>query len=230
MSKKIFIFPYAGGTTLNFFSWKKYINKYQIYFLEYAGHGMRVNERFNKSIDDIANDMATIIMEKINLNDEVRLFGHSLGGIVAWHTLEKLIEKYHVYPKDIYISACSTPMNFAKSPHFEFKTEEELKQSILGKSEDKKHIFDSKYFKNNILPAIINDYKLIKEYKSTKNIKVKIPIYSFIGEEDEYVSEEEIQNWKKLTICEYKNIKFMGNHFYFNIEANKEKICRILDE
>ena len=234
--KIIFFLPYAGGTSLTYLSWQKYLENYDIYALDYKGHGLRKKEKLCTSIIEMAEDIAAkikdIILEK---KVEFILFGHSLGGLITWHVTEILEEKYKIIPEKICISACSSPVEFHKSIHFKIlgETEEEkdkfLIKEFLQNSNINEKIIKSNYFQKSLLPIIKHNYYLINNYYFKNNIKeVNIPIYVFYAEEDKLVNKENILKWQSLTLNRFKAFEFQGNHYYLENENNKKILCELL--
>ena len=235
--KIIFLLPYAGGSSLTYLSWLKYLDKYEVYALDYKGHGLRIKEKLCSSIIEMSEDIAIkikdIIIEK---NKKFTLFGHSLGGLIAWHVVNILREKYKIVPEKLYISACSSPVEFNKSIHFKIigTTDEEqnnfLIKEFLENGNINKNILESKYFHRVLLPIIKHDYTLINTYYYDKDIsKIDIPIYTFYAQSDKLVLKENILKWKYLTSKNFEIFEFSGNHYYLESEKNKEKLCKILN-
>lgn len=237
MNKIIFILPYAGGNSLTYLSWQKYIKNYKIYALDYKGHGLRIKEQLCSSIEEMAEDISEQIKEIIlKMNEKFVIFGHSLGGIIAWHTINILRKKYEISPEKLYISSCSTPIEFHKIIHFKISGENEEEQNkfllkqLSSENHINKKIIENRYFKKVFLPIIKHDYLLIDAYCFDKSIeKIDFPIQVFYAKNDKLVKKKNILKWQDLTVNDCKFLEFPGNHFYFEDENNKERLCNILD-
>lgn len=236
-NKKIIIFlPYAGGSSLTYLSWQKYLYNYDIYALDYKGHGLRIKESLCSSVIEMAEDIALKIKELIfKERRNFIIFGHSLGGLITWHTTKILEEKYKIFPEKICISACSSPEEFQKSIHFKIQgetIEEEnqfLIEEFLKNGNINEKIINSSYFKKILLPIIKHDYILINNYRYEEIIKsINIPIYAFYAKDDELVKKENILKWKHLTSNKFRLFEFSGNHYYLEKNSNKEEICNLL--
>ena len=235
--KIIFLLPYAGGSSLTYLSWQKYLYKYEVCALDYKGHGLRIKEKLCSSIIEMAEDIAIKIKDIISKqNKKFILFGHSLGGLIAWHVVDILKKKYEIMPEKLYISACSSPVEFNKSIHFKIigTTDEEqnnfLIKEFLENGNIDKSILESKYFQKVLLPIIKHDYVLINTYYYDKDIsKINIPICVFYAKNDNLVSRENILKWKCLTLNYFELFEFSGNHYYLENGKNKEKLCKILN-
>lgn len=236
--KIIFFLPYAGGTSLTYISWRKYFDNYDIYCLDYKGHGLRGEEDFCLSINEMSEDISSKIRDiLLKENRKFIIFGHSLGGIITWHVTNILKSKYGILPEKICISACSTPTEFHKSIHFKIlgNTEEEknkfLIEEFLKKGNIKTSIIKSKYFQEVLIPIIKHDYKLINNYYFNEKIeKLNIPIHVFYAKDDYLVSKENIEKWSFFTSNDFKIYEFLGDHYYLEKEENKERICKLLNE
>ena len=233
----IFFLPYAGGSSLTYLSWQKYLENYEVYALDYRGHGLRMKEKLCSSIIEMAEDISVKINDIIlKKNKKFVLFGHSLGGLIAWHVTNILEEKYGILPEKLYVSACSSPLEFHKNIHFRIigTTEEEqnefLIKEFLENGNIDKSILESKYFREKLLPIIKHDYVLINDYHFNGKIKkIDTPIYTFYAKDDKLVPEKSILKWQDLTLNNFKMFKFLGNHYYLENEENKKEICKILN-
>lgn len=239
--KKLYLFPYAGGSSLSYLKWYNCFENYEIVTLDYSGHGLRAKEPYCDTIQEVAMDVTGRIIYSIsdrNVNEvSIVLFGHSMGGIIAWHTACNLIEKYNIYPRVLCVSGCSVPSEFAGMNHYGIYAGDSQKHVddhilvdtlLLNKRLDKK-IVESENFENKIFPIIHHDYEMIAQYVNKKDTVLPIPIYVFTGEKDPLLPIEGAMKWKKITNREFKLFTFPGDHYYLEQNEVQHEICKILD-
>ncbi len=81
---KLFCIPYSGASATVYSRWSKLINKeIEVFPLELAGRGRRLNDKFYNDMDEAAEDLSnTIIDEAKDIN--YALFGHSMGARLTY--------------------------------------------------------------------------------------------------------------------------------------------------
>lgn len=226
LTVKIYLLSYAGGSSLSYISWKPYFIHCDLEILDYKGHGLRQNEIPDDSIESMAADIAEQIVKTAG-NDHFIIFGHSMGGIIAWHAAWILISKYKICPDAICPSSCACPLDFSiRLPQSEYEIIDDLRKNGHASA----NMFQSKYFLQTVLPIIKHDYQKIFQYQFSGEVKkLSLPIYVFYGTEDELVPENKMTAWQKFSSTECRYFSFRGNHFYFEQDENKKKMCQILD-
>ena len=223
---KIFLLSYAGGSSLSYISWKPYFVNSVPETLDYKGHGLRQNEKPDNSVEEMAVDIADQIA-RISENERFAIFGHSMGGLVAWHAAWVLLSKYRMKPERLCLSACPSPMDFSiKLP----QNSDEILDRLVDSAHIRPDIMESDYFRKKIFPIIKHDYAVVSQQKRSEIIKrISIPLYVFFGLQDELVEEKAIRKWEQFTSKECKFFPFEGTHFYFNDLECKKYLCSILD-
>lgn len=101
MSKKLVLYtiPFAGGSSLSYLGWNKYLNSdIELVNLDYSGHGKRIGEVLISNFDDVVWDILTQIKDSLN-NRKFLIYGHSMGGMVAYYISRILQEKFQTIPE-----------------------------------------------------------------------------------------------------------------------------------
>lgn len=103
MSKiKLFCFPYAGGSAQIFHSWSNYLSsQIEIIPVELSSRGRRFNEPLYKNFDELLNDVFNQIHNDI-IQTPYAFFGHSLGALIAFELVHKIIADNLPSPKQVF--------------------------------------------------------------------------------------------------------------------------------
>lgn len=229
---KLFFIPYAGGTANSYRVFKKYLDPdFEIFLIELAGRGQRINEPFYNDINDAVEDIFSKIKDSIN-DESYSIFGHSMGGLIIYELLAKIEEVGIPYPKHVFISA-------RRAPHL---------KSLYGKKyyklPDKEFVFElsklgnmNREFSKNpelfkiFLPVIRADYRLVEEYVFNKSIKkFKCNMSLLYAIDDIEAPKEEVLQWMEYVQKGVEHFEYDGGHFYFfnNIEAVSNTINNTL--
>src|ERR1700744_3855745 len=104
----LFCLPFAGGN-------KHCYREYRIRFppflnlipMEYPGRGTRIREALQTDIHRIVDDLYDKI--KSSLEEDYALYGHSLGGLVAYLLRKKVISRRGKSPLHLFITGTPGP-------------------------------------------------------------------------------------------------------------------------
>ena len=222
----VIILPCAGGCAANF---NKYISNKKISAYEYAGHWTRYEEPLFEYAEDIIDPLYRDIIEGMYGND-IDLFGHSMGGLLAWILAEKLIKSgFHV--KHLYIAACCEPKinpTFVK----QIKNDTDIKNTLKMLRQVPDRVLNSEFFNDNLLPPIRSDFSIVKgiiENAQDKEIEsLPIGITCLYGVDDPVVRKEDMVGWKRYTSGKFRCIGYKGDHFFLYEKNNISKIVSLI--
>lgn len=219
--------------------------------------GISLPGRIPKHVKEIIKDIPTIVETAYNLIERNReklkldknplvLFGHSLGGIIAYELTRKFaLEKNDFQVKRLYLSAVTNPKHLSEinakleSPHH-LKSDDHLDQylrSIGGLPNG----IDPSILKA-MLPVMKGDYAAFETYKfhefetlsdvppkakqilgTTSDAVVNCPITAFLADGDISVKEEAMSPWENYTIPgQFELIHVGGSHFYITEEPHRK--------
>ena len=224
----LFCLPFAGG---NKYSYRGYGEKAPSFLnvttLEYPGRGARMKEPFICDIEALVNDMYKQISEKVD-QMYYAIYGHSLGGLVAYLLTRKLIENNHKAPLHLFITGTSGPSatsRFDRKRHLLPKKEfiEEMKEfdGIPDEILQNEELFD--YFE----PILRADFKASENYVYENYAPLDIPFTVITGTEED-MEIADIHLWQKETRCIADFRQMPGRHFF--IFKYPSKIVEIISK
>jgi len=214
---KLFCFPYAGGGAAAFNKWKQYLDKQiQLQPVELAGRGKRIYDPLYKSIDDAVNDVYNKIFPDLN-REPYALFGHSMGGIIAYELAYKIRENGLPNPLHVFFSGRG-------APHIPDEDEEwwhdlpdaEFKEKILELGGTPKEFFEHPELLEVLLPMLRTDFKIAETYRHNGEVNpLDYNITVFIGKDEDFEAER-VHGWREHTkqVCSIHY--FEGEHFFIH--------------
>jgi surfactin synthase thioesterase subunit len=105
----LFCLPFAGGNKYSYRDYEKIAPSYlRVIPIEYPGRGARIKEAFITDMTLLVEDMYQLIKDETNKN-AYALYGHSMGGIVAYYLLKRLIAGGHALPLHLFITGTAGP-------------------------------------------------------------------------------------------------------------------------
>lgn len=221
---KLYCFTYAGGNNSLYFKWKLESEfNFSICPIKLKGHDYT-------DIDDYENltDYVEDALNQIDSSEEFYLFGHSMGALLAYETALRIQSKNL---KSIFVSACAPPNISNLSIFKDGMKKDEFLERVYELGGTPKEVFENKDLLNMVYPILRRDFKKVRHYRKQfrwdKLAKVNNPIHIFYGDQDS-ISQDCINNWKKFTTSYITVDKFSGNHFF--IKTNSQEVLGKINE
>ncbi|HEY8780381.1 MAG TPA: thioesterase domain-containing protein [Mucilaginibacter sp.] len=230
MKKKINLLclSFAGG---NKYSYRTLFDKAPSFLnimpLEYPGRGTKITEHLVSDIHILVNELYGQVKE-IADKEKYAVYGHSLGGLVAYLLTLKLMENRHRQPEHLFITGTDGPSSLSRL---------EKKRSLLPKDEFIKEIKDLGGMPNEILeseelldylePILRNDFRVSETYLYEDRGPLNIPITVITGSEED-MEEEDVLLWQKESYLPVDFSQMPGGHFF--ILEHKDKLLEIISE
>lgn len=220
---KLYMLPYAGSGAMIYSKWK--IDGIECKPIEYSGHGFRYQEPLFCDEKSVVAD----VIKQIDTNEPYAIFGHSMGGLIAWllalelEKEQKSIEKR--LPVVIFISACEPPDRLDAMKYGKYTDDKELISFLRKYNRLSEKRINTKEFCNIILPIILNDYRFLAGFNCQSIRKIEVPLVILYSKEDTLMRYDEMTGWNKYgdQVCFYE---LKGEHFY--TDDNVSKIMSII--
>jgi medium-chain acyl-[acyl-carrier-protein] hydrolase len=210
---RLFIFPHAGGSPAAFSKWTS--GNIETYIAHYPGRGSRFNEPMIKKLDTLVENLLREIQPL--LDKPFALFGHSMGGLIAYELARSLQHFSLPRPPRLFISACAAPQLPESNPPIHSLPEHEFLEASKKFNGVPAEISDQAEALNVLLPVLRADFEAVETYRfDPKEHPLDIPIIAFGGLDDERVRRERIEGWASQTNSTFKTQYFPGGHFFIN--------------
>ena len=119
---RLFCLPYSGASAMAYSRWRRSMPDWlQVRPLELPGRGMRMDEPLQSDIRRLAAQLADEISAE--LDRPYALFGHSLGGLLAFELAHALHERGLPAPLALFASATAGPSRRDVSEYAVAKTD-----------------------------------------------------------------------------------------------------------
>lgn len=223
MSKiNLFCFPYAGGSAVIYYKWKKFLNSnIKLCPVELAGRGKRYNDFLYNSIDEAVEDVYNRI--KLNITSEPYVFfGHSMGALLSYELIRKIKLMKIAEPKHAFFSGiCAPHVKNEKEKKFHLMGDEEFKENVIALGGTPPDFFKNKELSDIFLPMLRNDFRLANISFYEREIEAFDFDISILIGKDEKMSLEQVHGWKQHTkgICSIYH--FNGGHFFLHDETKQ---------
>ncbi|MGY4689616.1 thioesterase II family protein [Salibacterium sp. K-3] len=217
--KTLFCLPYAGGSAESiYFSWKTQLQKcVEVVPIELPGRGKRIKESLIKSVDEMVDDIIRSIKDRINETDSYAIFGHSMGGLLAYELVRRLHTMNLKIPDEVIISGFQPP-EYKVMGDYGSLSMEEFSEKIRMSGNVPSIIFENKKMYDIFMPIIHTDYQMFFSYSykpHDDDAIIKSDLYAFTGIDDYQVYQRR-NDWAYYTSGKFQSVVFEGGHFYIN--------------
>jgi medium-chain acyl-[acyl-carrier-protein] hydrolase len=200
----------------------------ETWIAHYPGRGSRHNESPIKELDELVGFLSQAIQP---LSDKpFALFGHSMGGLVAFELARQLRKNDLPQPIALFVSGCGAP--HLPNPHTPIHTlpDAEFLKALQAFNGIPAEAMNLPELMELLLPTVRADFKAVESYVYDPNqSSLDCPIIAFGGLDDPRVSQEDIEGWALHTTSSFKSQYFPGDHFFINT-ARDALIASIFSE
>jgi external thioesterase TEII len=225
------LFPYLGGHSNVYQDLvKRMPSDIEIWSANPPGHGgsgMNLINDIQILIDLYFQEMVSI------MKPGCILFGHSMGGIVAFSLLQKLFnETNSVKPAALILSACNEPRHFKKK-HFEAIPDSALLDYLKQYNVISQEFLAEETLLAHFVPIFRSDFMILESASIYEYQRLSIPVYFLWGESDAIVPMCAAIQWKKYFTTPIRLIPInRGSHMFIHekMELVIEKLVGIMSQ
>lgn len=228
---KVIALPFAGA---NKYSYRPFQNEkrdnldWDIY--ELPGRGARIAEDFLTDVESIVDDIFNQFQSVIK-NSEYIIYGHSLGTILGFELVKKIMEYNLPLPLFLFFTGRGSPSVYEREKL------SNLEESKFWEKVNEIGGLPSEVIENNELreflsPILRSDFKAVENY-TYQSVKtpLNIPIIVGIGNEEligkDKIKWKNILKWQNETSVPIDVEFYKGNHFF--ILENYQEIVNKID-
>jgi medium-chain acyl-[acyl-carrier-protein] hydrolase len=217
-SVRLFCFPYAGGNESAYRHWQQKLpESIEVLPVQLPGRGSRITEppySELRSLVRAASESLAAEMEK-----PFALFGHSMGGLIAFELARELHKQHGIQPTHLFISAKCSPRQRPEDPSVGQLSDAALIE-ILGRYEGTpRELLNDAELMRLVLPVIRADMALCNSYVYEPGPPLECPITVFGGLEDHVCSRAGLESWQGYTKGPFTLRMLPGGHFFINTWA-----------
>ena len=204
-------FPSAGGSATMYPRWRRLLPQWiRLVPVELPGRGMRFDERpledFDELVTRLCHEHAPV------LRKPCALWGHSMGGLLAYAVMQRLQAQGQTLPQALFVSACRGPSTHDER-RFAGRTDSELIASLRKHGGTPEEVFDSPELLRLTLDTLRSDYRVCATFRYASPVPLPVPIAVLAGRDDE-IAEAEVEAWQRETSHPLSVRWFAGGHFF----------------
>ena len=227
---RLFCFPFAGAGPSAFRGWSPNLPAaVEAVFVHLPGRESRLREPSVPDLLKLARKIADAMMP---LSDRpLALFGHSLGGLIAFEVARELRRRQLPAPLRLFVSACRAPhLPPPFSPLHELDVDELLRQ--VNERYDgsvPREVIEDVELRELLVPALRADFAALETYRHQPELPLDCPITAFGGGRDRTLAHDAVEPWSVHTSREFRHRIVEAGHFYLQT-ARERLIDHIVED
>jgi surfactin synthase thioesterase subunit len=217
---RLFCFPYAGAAASAFRFWPAGLaDEIDVWAIQLPGRANRLREAPLSSIPAMVDAIIEAMAD--HLDRPYALFGHSMGGLLAFELAHALSERGWSAPRHVIVSARRAPLTPDPSsllhilPDAEFVAE--IQRRYGGIPEE---ILAHADILALLLPCLRADITALETHRPPRRAPLNCRLSVFGGAQDRFVPPLNIAQWRRETTGAFDMRIFPGGHFYLDAQRD----------
>ena len=224
---RLFCLPYAGAGAAVFHEWTSLLPRsIHVCPFQLPGRETRLAEPPYTSMAPLVEELASAV--DAYLDKPFALFGHSLGGVIAFELARALRRRGRTLPLRLFVSASRPPHRAAASPIAGLPAD--LFLSAVQQRYDgiPSEVLQSREWLDLVLPILRADHEMIETYRCGDEAPLACPISAFGGADDPAVRRDDLMEWNRYTTRSFDASILPGGHFY--IRDSRRALLRTIED
>jgi len=212
---RLICLPYAGGSAMIYARWKRTLPSWiDVLPLELPGRGARMDEPLHTDPAALADQLADELIGA-PLAAPYVLFGHSLGGLIAFEVAHRLLALGAPRPQMLLVSGTEAPAMRDGSRWREPLSDDALRDELLRLNGTPSEALESTEIMRGALPVLRADFLMCGNYSYQRRQPLPCPVHVFGGELDE-TRTDALEAWRAETSAAFGLHMLPGDHFFIH--------------
>ncbi|WBC16752.1 alpha/beta fold hydrolase [Micromonospora sp. WMMA1998] len=212
---RLYCLPFAGGSAAAYLGWADRLPPdVELCPLQLPGRGARADEPPRTRIAELSAEIAHGIADERYRLPFV-LFGHSMGGLLAYETTQMLRDRGGPEPRRLVVSSARSPDRWNRlrtSSHL--GSDAALTTMLRAQGGTPPEFFDHPDLVARAIPILRADLEACERYRYAERPPLTVPIDVLGGRDDPEVDEADLLGWRRHSTAPSSLHVFDGGHFY----------------
>lgn len=215
---RLFCLPYAGGSAAAYRDWHALApGRIQICPLELPGRGGRFGEPPVVRMRPLADALADAL--EPYLDGPFAVFGHSMGGLLAFELTRALRRRGLPLPAHLFVSATTAPGTPRTRPPIHQATDAEVVAELRLLGGTPREVLEDDELMALTLPTMRADFSVLETYEYRPEPPLPVPLTVFGGTDDPLVPLRDLDGWREHSAAGARLRVLSGGHFYVHAAA-----------
>jgi medium-chain acyl-[acyl-carrier-protein] hydrolase len=218
---RLFCLPHAGGGASAFRTWQERLPGVAVLPLQPPGRESRFRETPYDRMAPLVDELATVVLAAAG-SRPYAVYGHSLGGLVAFELLREVRRRGGPEPVHLFVSGCVAPhCRYDDGPLVGGMTRAEVVHMLRNLGGTPDWLFNDPSALDMVLPAVLADFSVKETYVYVAQPPLRVPVTVVSSTADPRVPHDLQARWKEQTVGEFTLYALSGGHFAVFEQAAK---------
>ncbi|MGW0810706.1 thioesterase II family protein [Nonomuraea sp. NPDC002799] len=211
---RLYCLPYAGGGTRIFESWPARLGEeVEVCPILLPGREDRIAEPPLSRLADLVPALLDGLAP--TMSKPFAIYGHSMGGLVAFELARRLSAEGARMPVHLYVSGCG-PVPIPAGRRMGELPDDEFIDGLKEMNGTPPEFFDDRDLVDLLLPTIRADFRLSEDSSAREGVRLPVPMTAFAGEHDTNAPPEEVERWREHAAAGFGFHVYPGDHFFMH--------------
>jgi len=226
----LFSLPCAGASAAMYLRWRRRLPSWmQVEPVELPGRASRLHETPRENFDALAADLCKELEKRLAKPlarpERYALFGHSMGGLLAYRVAHGLRAAGRQLPAALLVSACAAPTRQDWRRYADKKTDASLIAELRRQNGTPEEVCGNAELLSMTLGLLGADYRVCASFRHQDSLPLTMPIHVFGGRADE-IQAAGLEAWQREGAGTFSLDWFDGGHFF--IRQNEDAFLSVL--
>ena len=207
---------FCGGGTGPYLNWTELMPPgTELAAVCYPGREGRFTEDFARDWDELAEDAVAAVESAVDR--PYVLFGHSMGGWMAFDVASRIGERGGPAPAARVVSSANAP-NRGLTPQDMFPAQQDSDRELMHWMRTfglvPQHVLEEPELLEMAVQLMRADIAIRDSFYYREGATVTVPLQVLTGKDDQVIDPDTAEQWRKLAAGQFRHDELPGGHFY----------------
>lgn len=213
---RLFCIPHAGVGISAFRGWKEQLQPdVEVIPVKLPGRESRFRDKPHHDMRMLTRELIEAVLPYIDSGQRFAFFGNSLGGLIAFETLQGIERRTGLSAMHLFVSATGAPHLTPALPPISHLDDQELIREVserYGGIPDL--VLQDEEFLALVISCLRADLCMLESYERQQPRPLSCPITAFGGVRDRTIPVDHISQWNEHTSLSFNRILLDEEHLY----------------
>lgn len=223
---RLICLPYAGGNSNSYMKWAEQLpDGIELVAVELPGRSARMLETPYDEMHGLVDDLYEAFQPFLNI--PYVLFGHSLGGRIAYEMMLRSQQRQQPLAQHLIVSASRAPHVIKRRHDIYHLSDDEFIEEMRDFNGTPERVLQDREFMELLLPMLKADFKIADQYISPP-LPVASPVTVIGSTGDDHIIDEHLWAWDELSPNKVEVAYVEGAHFY--LDTHPQQVLAVVNE
>ncbi|MDF3833562.1 alpha/beta fold hydrolase [Cupriavidus basilensis] len=214
---QLFCLPHAGASATTYLRWRRLLPAdIALVPLEPPGRGARLDEPLLRDFEALASAMTdALCRHRAHAGMPYALFGHSMGGLLAWRVCHLLRERGYGLPRGLVVSGCAAPTRRDSRRLAPLRGDAALAEDLRKHGGTPEAVFADPELLRMTLDVLDADYRVCESFQRADVPPLPMSLHVFAGHDDPILPAD-LHAWAIESQVGHTLDWFAGGHFFLH--------------